>query len=156
MSTGLTEIFADSAFLQLSGLLGLTLFFILVGFREIRHERPEGYLFLTISVFLAISHAVLLSSLASAHLKSPLFENLSLWVWLVALLAPAICVIFIVRALFNFAVEKHREGLIKLFFGLTLVCYLYLLGSNWPLDVRGFLTIIWLSFLFKTELAVAN
>ena len=45
---------------------------------------------------------------------------------------------------------------VKVFFGLTLLCYLYMVGQSWPIDVKGILTIIWLTMLFKTELSVAQ
>jgi hypothetical protein len=53
-------------------------------------------------------------------------------------------------------VLQGHDGLVKLFFGLTLLCYLYILGANWPLDIRAVLTLVWLGFFFKTEMAIAD
>ena len=47
-------------------------------------------------------------------------------------------------------------GLIKMFFGLTLFCFLYMLGESWPTDIKIILSGIWLLILFKTEFAFAR
>jgi len=153
MDTGIIDIFAETSLFQLSGLIGLALFFALVGIREIRDERPEGSLFLVIAIFLTIAHAVLLNNLLST---TGTLGSLNSWSWLVSLLAPALIVLFLARGLFNFARYENSDGLVKLFFGLTLFCFVFMLGSNWPLDVRAILTLIWVVVLFKVELAIAN
>jgi hypothetical protein len=152
----LAEIFANSTFYQLSGLAGLILLFILIGIREVRNDCPEGYFYLTVAVFLAVAHAVLLDNALSSSPEPPYLANLNVWLWLVVLLAPALIVLFVVRAMVSFVIMDNREGLVKLFFGTTLLCYLYMVGVNWPADIRGTLTIVWVGFLFKTELAITN
>lgn len=156
MSPSLVEIFADSTFYQLSGLAGLTLFFVLAGIRELRDDSPQGYLYMTIAIFLAIGHAVVLENALTCDPRPAVFSHLDLWVWLVALLAPALIALFLIRSLVSFVLADAREALVKLFFGLTLLCYLYMLGNNWSVDVRGILTIVWIGFLFKTETAIAS
>ena len=156
MTPSLNEAFADGTFWQLSGLVGLGLFFLLAGIREIRDDCAEGYLYLVIAIFLSISHAVMLSSALDCDPRIPILEHLNFWEWLVVLAAPALIVLFIVRALVSFVMATGREALVKLFFGLTLVCFLYMVGANWPTDVRGMLTIVWAAFLFKTEMAITN
>ena len=153
MDPAIIDIFTETSMLQLSGLIGLALFFALVGIREIMDERVEGSLFLVISIFLTLAHAVLLDNLAST---TGAIGTLNSWGWLVSLLAPALIVIFLARGLFNFARYESRDGLVKLFFGLTLFCFLFMLGSDWPLDVRAILTLSWVAVLFKVELAIAN
>jgi len=64
--------------------------------------------------------------------------------------------LFLARGLFNFARYESYDGLVKLFFGLTLFCFVFMLGSNWPLDVRAILALIWVAVFFKVELAIAN
>ena len=153
MDTGIIDIFAETSLFQLSGLIGLALFFALVGIREIRDERPEGSLFLMIAIFLTIAHAILLNNLIST---TETLGSLNSWSWLVSLLAPALIVLFLARGLFNFARYENSDGLVKLFFGLTLFCFVFMLGSNWPLDVRAILTLIWVVVLLKVELAIAD
>ena len=156
VAPNLVDIFASGTFYQLSGLAGLILLFIVMGAREIRDGCSEGYLYLTIAVFLAIAHAVLLDHALSASPQLPFLSNLNVWLWLVVLMAPALIVLFVLRATVSFVTLNGREGLIKLFFGVTLLCYLYMVGSSWPADIRGTLTIVWVGFLFKTEMAITD
>lgn len=156
VAPNLADIFANSTFYQLSGLAGLILLFVLIGIREVRDDCAEGYFYLTIAVFLAIAHAVLLENALSSSPALPFLANLNVWHWLVVLLAPALVVLFVIRALVSFVTMDGSEGLVKLFFGTTLICYLYMIGINWPADVRGMLTVVWVGFLFKTELAITN
>ena len=156
MTPSLNETFANGTFWQLSGLVGLFLFFFLAGVREIRDDCAEGYLYLVIAIFLAVSHAVMLDSALDCDPPIPPLANLNFWGWLVVLAAPALIVIFVVRSIVSFAMASGREALVKLFFGLTLLCFLYMLGTDWPTDVRGMLTIVWGAFLFKTEMAITN
>jgi hypothetical protein len=156
MTPSLNEIFADTTFWQLSGLVGLVLFFLLAGIRELRDDCPEGYLYLVIALFLAIGHAVMLQNALTCDPRVPALAQLNLWKWLVVLGAPALIAMFIVRALVSFVMSAGREALVKLFFGLTLLCFLYQVGTDWPTDIRGMLTIVWGGFLFKTEMAITN
>ena len=156
VAPNLAEIFANSTFYQLSGLAGLILLFVLIGIREVRDDCPEGYFYLTVAVFLGVAHAVLLDNALSSSPELPFLANLDVWYWLIVLLAPALIVLFVVRALVSFVIMDNREALVKLFFGATLLCYLYMIGVNWPADIRGSLTIVWVGFLFKTELAITN
>lgn len=156
MVPSMADIFADITFYQLSGLFGLALFFVLAGIREIRTECSEGYLYLTVALFLAVAHAVVLDNALSCDPLPPTLAGMNLWLWLVLLVAPALIALFVLRAAVSFFTLDAREGLVKLFFGLTLLCYLYLVGTEWPTDVRGLLTIVWIGFFFKTEMAVTD
>ena len=124
MPDSVIDMFTTGTILQISGLLGLGVFFVVLGVREIREDRPEGFLYLTVALFLTIAHAVLLDNLVSANSSLAAVDNLTVWLWLVALFAPALVGIFLLRALFNFAVSQGRDGLVKLFFGMTLICYI--------------------------------
>jgi hypothetical protein len=156
MTRPLTEIIADSAFFQLSGLLGLGLLFVLLGLRELQEDRPEGYLYLMIAIFMAVAHAVLLDNFISSTPALTVLGPVNIWLWLVFLFAPALIALFVLRSLVNFALYQGRDGLFKLFFGLTLLCFVFMLGDQWPIDVRGTLIIIWIAFFFKTEMAIAS
>jgi hypothetical protein len=156
MERSIAAILIDGSLFQLSCMIGMALFFAIVGLREIRDERPEGYLFLTLSLFFLLAHALFLSNLPTSDYTWQMLSELSFWSWLVLLFAPALITLFLVRGLLNFAMSRSRIGTVKIFFGLTLFCYLYMVGSHWPLDVRGLLTTIWLILLFRLELGVAE
>ncbi|MEW5795413.1 MAG: hypothetical protein AB1772_03535 [Candidatus Zixiibacteriota bacterium] len=156
MDPTLAEIFANATIYQLSALAGLAMFFVLMGIQEIRDHSSQGYLYVTIALFLAIGHGVLLENAITCDPLLPQLNNLDFWRWLVLLVAPALIVLFLARAIVSFVRYDAREGLIKTFFGLTLMCYLYMVGSHWPVDIRGIVTILWVALLFKTEMAVTN
>ena len=78
-----------------------------------------------------------------------------IWSWLTILFAPALIVLFITFGLLNFVLDYFRIGLIKLFFGLTLLCYIFMLGQEWAFDVRGIITIIFCLIWFEVELKTA-
>jgi hypothetical protein len=150
MSPNLNEIFADSTFWQLSGLVGLFLFFLLVGIRELRDDCAEGYLYLTIALFLAIGHGVMLENALTCDPQVPFVEQLDLWKWLVVLAAPALIALFIVRALGFGCGADRAPGQALLWSDAPL---LPLPGwDRWPTDVRRMLAIV-RGFLCKTEMA---
>ena len=155
MNPTLIEIFAGGSWFQVTALLGVALFFAIVAVKELYHGFMEGYLYLMFSLFFGVAHAmVTVNALTTGML--PGLNEFGVWTWLVSLLAPALCALFCLRALVSFFCLERRDGLIKLFFGLTLVCFLYMLGSQWPVDIRAILAVIWVAFLVKTELAPAN
>jgi len=150
----LIEIFADGAAIQVAALLGASLFFITAGLLEIRHEHPEGFLYLTIALFFLIAHIACLVNLP-AHLSAvgePV--EFGVWTWLALLLGPVLIALYVLRSLIDFLFSHSRKGLVKLFFGMTLLCFLYMLGAEWPMDVKGVMTLIWLTLFFKLELGV--
>lgn len=155
MEHALAEIFANGALIQVAAMLAGALFFLLAGIMEVRDEHPEGFLFLVLALFFGAGHVVCLLNIP-AHL-GPVGSSMDfgIWAWLTLQLAPALIILFVVRSLLDFVLSRRYRGLVKLFFGLTLVCYLYLLGSGWPVDVRGILALVWLTLFFKVELDVA-
>jgi hypothetical protein len=76
----------------------------------------------------------------------------SLWGWLVFLLAPALVVLFLLYTLINWIMARSKAGFFSLFFGATLACLLFLIGDQWPMDVRGILTATWTFFFFSVQL----
>ncbi|MCP4683929.1 MAG: hypothetical protein GY867_00640 [bacterium] len=156
MDRVLIDIFADGAVIQVAALLGAALFFMTVGFIEARHEHPEGYLYLAISLFFVSAHVACLLNLPTHLSATGKLTDFNAWTWLALLLAPALIAVYLLRSLFDFVVSQNRKGLVKMFFGLTLLCYLYMLGAHWPLDVRGIMTLIWLSLFFKLELGLVR
>lgn len=149
-------ILANGSVFQLASMVGLALFFFMVGLRDIQGDRPEGYLYLSISLFFFLAHCLYLTNLPESEFTWQQIPGISLWSWLVLLVAPALIALFVLRSMFSFIILHGHIGMVKLFFGLTLFCYLYMVGADWPIDVRAVLTIIWLSFFFKMELGVVE
>jgi hypothetical protein len=156
MDQTISQILAEGSVAQLSGLVGLAIFFLIIGVREIKHEHPQGFFFLTLALFFVVGHFYQLSSLPDNVLALVYGENLGVWAWLVAVFAPALIALFIVRGLIGFAFSQGRAGMVRLFFGLTLICFIYMLGADWAVDVKGILTVVWLTVLFRLELDTAD
>jgi len=156
MEQNIEYIFAGSSFLILSGLAAAALFFAMAGLREVRESCQEGLLYLALSLFFALAHIFLLFNTTSANCISHAVAQPDFWGWLISLLAPALIVLFLGFGLFSFLTARFREALVKTFFGLTLACYLYMLGSHWPVDVRGILILIWCGTWFDLELKTAQ
>lgn len=156
MEKALEYIFAGSSSLILPGLIAAALFFAMAGLREIKENCLEGFLYLALSLFFSLAHFFLLSNTTSASFISQAVAKPGFWDWLVSLLAPALIVLYLGFGLLNILAARFREALVKTFFGLTLACYLYLIGSHWPVDVRGILTLIWCGTWFDLELKTAH
>jgi len=147
------QIFADGSYFQLTALLTGALFFAMVGIREMRDDNIYGYLFAAISIFFLAIHTFFLLNLPAT--VSPL-NNLAFWEWLIAFFAPALITLYLVFGFFNMLMSKMRTGMVKIFFGLTLLCYLFMLGGNWPLDARGIIVMIWSGIWFDVELGITG
>ena len=143
MPLTLEHIFAEGAFLLMTGLVATALFFLMTGLREVKNHQLQGLLFLSLALFFAGVHALYVVHLPADSSVSRMLADLGLWGWLGAIFAPALIGMYLVRGLVSFVMANLRVGLIKVFFGLTLVCYLYMLGDAWPADVKGILIIIW-------------
>jgi len=149
----ISQIFAEAAYFQLTALLTGALFFGMVGLRELRNENLNGYLFAAISIFFLAIHAFFLLNLTPT---ATLLNNLGFWEWLVAFFAPALITLYLVFGFFNMLMAKISTGMVKIFFGLTLLCYLFMLGGNWPLDARGIIVLVWSGLWFDVELGLTG
>ena len=154
MENSMYEMLVDTTTAQLSALIGLALFFLILGLREIKQEHPQGYFFLTLCLFFLVGHFLQMSSLPEGFISA--VGGLGLWTWLTLIMAPALIALFVLRALVGFLFSQGREGMVKLFFGVTLLCFVYMLGSDWPVDVKGILAIVWLTVLLRVELAATE
>ena len=144
------------SFAYLTGLVAASLFFAMAGIREIKKNCLEGLLYLALAVFFACAHAFLLFNAAAGSTIGQVESRLNLWYWLVLLLAPTLIGLFVMLGLFNFVTARIKDGLTKIFFGLALLYYLYLVGFYWPMDVKGILTLIWCGLWFNVELQTAS
>ncbi len=148
-------LFFDFNYITLILMLSASLFFLMAGIRSLKSISIEGLLFLALFLFFAAAHFFYLYNLP---IDSPLyftFSNNLFWCWLTVLFAPALIILFISFGLVNFVSDYFRIGLIKIFFGLTLLCYIFMVGNNWAFDIRGIITIIFCYIWFEVELKTA-
>jgi len=151
------EIFVNNpSFWLLSGFLMAALFFLMVGIRELKQHAYEGLLYIVISLFFVVAHIFYLFNIPNDNLLLMVMNQISFWHWAFMILAPVLIVLYLLLGLFHFLAVNIRVGLLKIFFGLTLLCYLFMLGTNWPLDVKGILTFIWFFIWFEVELSTAS
>jgi hypothetical protein len=156
MDRELLRFFSDVTVYHNVGLISGILFFLMLGIRQIRDDQPIGYLLLTLSLILVIGHGYYLENLPKDH---QLFHSTSgpvIFAWLIKLSAPALSLLFVLFGLLSLARSEYRASLIKIFFGLSLFSYLFLLGPAWPLDVRALVTLLWCLIWFDVELRTAT
>lgn len=137
---------------QLSALLAAALFFAMAGLRELRREEYHGLFYIALSIFFLCAHGFLLwnstQNIISVH-------NLGIWQWLIKFMAPALIVLFLVIGTFGLLTARIGVALIKILFGASLICCLFLLGAHWPADIQGILVLLWSGLWFKMELKTA-
>ncbi len=143
---------ADWSFLLLCGMVTAALFFLMVGLRELRSLRLEGFLYLMLAIFFGSCHLYYLFNLPIDAPSAFWLSKISFWDWCVQIFAPALIVLFLLLGIVNFGFSRFKAGLIKIFFGLTLVCYLFMVGIAWPTDVKGVMAVVWSFIWFDVEL----
>jgi hypothetical protein len=84
------------------------------------------------------------------------FRDWSIWNWMVVLAAPALITLYLVLGAMHCVLFRFHQGLYGIFFGLTLLCYVYLVGGEWPVDAKAILTLIWGITWFNLELSHAS
>lgn len=146
------NVFTDYSYLLLLFSLSASLFFFMAGIRELKQNCMEGLLYLTIALFFAAAHVVYLFQIPLDSTTAYYFHTMNLWSWIVILLAPAMIVLFILFGLFAFCLDQIRNGLVKIFFGMTLLCYLYMLGPEWSADVKGIIAFLYALIWFDLEI----
>ena len=138
----------ELAYIILCLMIAGSLFFMMSGIRALRNQLQEGWLYLTISLFFTAVHFFYLYNLPPDNSISLLAMRLDTFQWLTLFFAPALILLYLVVGIVSMVVAKFRNGLIRLFFGLTLLCYIYMLGTSWPMDIKGIITILFtLSYL---------
>ncbi|MBK7140487.1 MAG: hypothetical protein IPH75_00230 [bacterium] len=156
MESSLNQLYANGSLIMMSGLVAAALFFVMVGIRELRDESMEGILYLVLGAFFFCAHFYYLMNLPD---PTPMGGQASLdrvWGWLSLIFAPALIGLFLLIGLYNFIVTQVKLGLTKMFFGFSLVAYLYLIGGGWAIDIKGILTVVWTMIWFNVELETAN
>ncbi len=141
-----------SSFL-LCGMITASLFFLMAGLRELKSLRLEGVFYLTLAGFFAAVHIYYFYNLPVDSPVAYWLSQMNFWDWSVEFFAPAVIILFLVLGLISFGFSRYRAGLIKIFFGLTLVCYLFMVGDAWPVDVKGIIALVWSFLWFSVELS---
>ncbi|MBU0984225.1 MAG: hypothetical protein KKA42_10170 [candidate division Zixibacteria bacterium] len=151
MTESLVQILTEGATYQLAALIGAAVFFFVVACQEMKTAHFDAILYFTLSFFFLAAHFFALLNIPAMTRG---ITELNVWMWLVTFFAPALITLFIVRGLYSLLTAWPREGMVKLFFGLTLLLFIFVLGTNWATDVRGVFTIVWLFLFFKMEFGV--
>ena len=155
MDQSINIVFAQGSFLFLAGLIVAALFFARTGLQELTSNIIEGLLYLAFAVFFFCLHFYCLLNMPRFSYLAKITTDMNIWNWLLVFLAPVVIGLFILIGTFNFIKSHRHAGLVKLFFGLTLYCYLYMLGSSWPIDTKAIMTICYGYIWFNLELQAA-
>jgi hypothetical protein len=156
MDYSIAQAFINSSLLHLCALLAASMFFGMIGLKILQDEDLGGMLFIAFSIFFFCAHLLYLFNLPPGNPLTAIASEVNFWSWLVVLLAPVLIALYLLFGLHSFLKSRVRPGLVKVFFGLTLLCYLYMIGQSWPIDVKGVLTLIWCLTWFNVEFSTAD
>ncbi len=155
MEQQLVDIFGQTAYLILIGTTAAAMFFAMTAVRELQSHHVDGVLFLALALFFAIAHVVYLNTLPG---QSPLKVTTApdeLWRWVNLYFAPALIVLFLLFGVYRMIADSTPTGLVKVFFGMTLLCYMYMVGLHWPPDVKGIIALVYTGAWFDMGLRTA-
>lgn len=147
---------SSNAFFLLIGLLATALFFLMVAIRELRNDCYEGFMYFPLALFFGTAHGFYLAYFPIDSPAAMFLADLNVWTWLGFVLAPAIAVLFVLLGLFALVRINLMTGMVKMFFGLTLVCFLFMLGTSWDADVKGIIALLYCMSWFHVELVAAQ
>ena len=118
-------------------------------FKNFKKKPGEAMVYFTLSVFLWALHSIWISY---APPESILFHSsIGFWQWLAYMISPALVMVFLINAAYLYAKIGSWPALVRIFFGLTLVCLLHMLGQNWSVYFKGALTLLWVIFMWRLE-----
>ena len=147
---------SSNSFFLLVGLLATALFFIMVAVRELANDHMEGLMYIPLSLFFGVAHGFYLYHLPIDSTLSILMADLNVWTWTTYILAPSMIVLFLILGAFCLLRANITVAMVKIFFGLTLLCYLFMLGMDWPADVKGIITFVYCLTWFHLEFETAS
>jgi len=156
MTESLLDIFAHSAVAHVSALVAVFLFFLMAGLRSLKNQEPKGFLFFTLALFFFLIHLFYIANSPDDSSAADPFRDWSIWNWIVVLATPALIVLYLVLGAIHCVLFRFHRGLYRIFFGMTLLCYVYMVGGQWPVDARAILTLIWGVTWFNLELNQAS
>ncbi len=137
MEQQLSPIFTNMSALVLLGTIAASLFFLSIGLRETKNQFIEGVLYYGMSLFFAAIHFLYLFNIPADTSWAADVANIDFWGWTVSMFVPALITTLLLRGLIDLAGNQLQPGLYRLFFGTTLLCFVYLLGANWPTDSKA-------------------
>ena len=148
--------YSNISYYFLASMIVAALFFAMAGIRELKHQCMEGLLYLTIAMFFIAAHILFLFNIPIDNSLSYITSKLNIWIWLIIILAPSLIFLFVSFGIVNFLINNTRLGLVKIFFGLSLLCYLFMLGNGWSVDLKGIITFLFCFAWFEVELSTAQ
>lgn len=156
MESTLLNILANTQSIQLIALLAAALFFTAMAIDELSHERLEGLLFAVLSVFFIGAHFYFLINLPEGSLLLTIVTELQIWRWITTFLAPALIILFLSLGIWSIVLRQRQAALVKLFFGLTLLCFVFMIGYKWQIDARGIITLLFGLTWVNVEIAATS
>ena len=156
MNNSFEQILSSIEFYHLTSLLAAAVFFAMAGYRELKQENLQGLIFSALAVFFGCAHIFCLYNVPAECIFATIVGNLDMWKWLTVVLAPTLIALYLVLGIVSFFRNRVRVAMVKFYFGLTLLCYIFMLGYAWPWDVRGIIAIVWTLIWFNVELFTAQ
>ncbi|MEW6411477.1 MAG: hypothetical protein AB1483_03280 [Candidatus Zixiibacteriota bacterium] len=156
MERNIEMMLSSNSALYLSTLLAAALFFLMVAIREVKKEHYEGFMYFPLALFFGAVHGFVLWYLPIDSPMATVMARFTVWNWAIYILAPALIMLFIVLGIFNFLRIDTRSAMVKIFFGLTLLCYMFMLGMDWAPDVKGIITLLYCWAWFEVEIGMAT
>lgn len=150
------KIYSDCSYLILPGFIAVSFSFTSAGLRHLRHKGYEGIVYFILALFFMVAHACFIFEIPCRFFPVSALTGISLGKWTDLILIPALLITFILSGLYAFIRTYFNEGLLKIFFGLTLYCYLFMLDINWPENFRIGLVFIWFLFFIIIEIRTAG
>lgn len=143
-----TILYATPEFYYATGLLAGGLLFLMVGLRELRHSNHDGWVYLILGLFLDLAHIIFMLNVPVQSALAAFADSMGFWTWLSYIAAPAVIALFVLNSLMDLWQTRLRLGMIRLFFGLALTAFVYLLGLDWGYGLKGavalFFGLIWI------------
>lgn len=143
---------ANSNYYFLTGLIAMTLFFAITGLKYLSLKLQEGLLYVAMAILFFSYHLYLLFNIQGNGSIANINSEIDIWVWLAALVSPALIALFLLSGVVSFLKSLYHSGLVKIFFGLTLLCYIYMMGQGWAADIKGIMTIVYSGVWVNLEL----
>ena len=140
----------DTMVIVLITLATLGLMAAIASLKSFKKNSVESIIYFTLSAFFWTLHLIWI---IYAPPESILFccVSIDIWYWLVYLFSPALAIVFIIYSMYWFAKSGGWPALLRIFFGVTLPCFLYMVGQDWSIVIKGMLSVTWFYFLLRVE-----
>lgn len=156
MERNLEILFSSSNFYFLTALAAASLFFFMAAARELKNECYEGFFYVPLAIFFGLAHILSLFYLPVDGPLRYLISDINVWSWAAMFLAPALIILFVLQGLLSLARTNLSAALVKVFFGVTLLFFLFEIGYQWPADVKGIITLLYCLTWFEVEMETAS